>query len=193
MKTATGDNGKLIGRRVAILATDGVEEDELTGPREALDDAGAETTLINVSDKKIKSWKLTDWGKSFSPDMTLEEADPADFDALVLPGGVMNPDKLRMKPKAVAFVKAFFNANKPVAAICHGPWLLAEANVARGRKMTSWPSIKMDLINAGARWVDQASVVDGNLVTSRKPDDIPAFNEALIELLAEAAEPVGAR
>ncbi len=176
---------KLAGKKVAILATDGFEQDEMTEPRKALDEAGAETILIALTDKKIKGWKDTKWGKSFKADMLVAEANPEEFDGLLLPGGVMNPDNLRADPKAVAFVKAFFDAEKPVAAICHGPVMLVEADVARGRRMTSYNSIKTDLINAGADWVDEAAVVDGNLVTSRKPDDLPQFNPAMIELFAQ--------
>lgn len=185
MKNET-QSEKLSGKKVAILVTDGFEQDEMTQPRKALEEAGAETTLITVKDKKVKSWKHTDWGSAFTGDMLLAEANPEAFDGLLLPGGVMNPDHLRMNPPAVAFVKAFVTAEKPVAAICHGPWMLLEAGAVRGRKMTSWPSLKTDLSNAGAEWVDETVVVDGNVVTSRKPDDIPQFNEAMIDLFAHA-------
>jgi protease I len=177
---------KLQGKRVAILATDGFEQDELLKPREALDDAGAETKVVSPKSGQIKGWKLTDWGKQVSVDVDLNNANPSDFDALLLPGGVLNPDKLRMDPKAVAFVKSFFDSNKPVAAICHGPWSVIEAGAARGRRIASWPSLKTDLRNAGAEWVDEEAVVDGNLVSARKPDDIPAFNHAMVELFSQA-------
>jgi protease I len=176
----------LKGLKVAILVTDGFEEVELTEPKKALDEAGAETRIVSPKNKEVKGWRFTDWGSTLPVDLKLDSARPGDFDALLLPGGVMNPDKLRLEPKAAAFVKAFFAAGKPVAAICHGPWSIIEAEQARGRKMTSWPSLKTDLRNAGAEWVDQETVVDGNLLTSRKPDDIPAFNREMLRLLATA-------
>jgi protease I len=176
------------GIKVAILVTDGFEEVELTKPRQALDAAGAKTTVVSPKDHKVRSWQHTDWGKDFPVDLALNKARPDDFDALLLPGGVMNPDKLRMEPAAVKFVKAFFDAGKPVAAICHGPWTIIEAGAAQGRHMTSWPSLKTDLKNAGAEWTDQESVVDGNMVTSRKPDDIPAFNKAMIDLFSRVRQ-----
>jgi protease I len=161
------------------------------GPRQALDDQGADTKVVSpAGSSSIKGWKHTDWGSKVRVDVALADASPGDFDALLLPGGVMNPDKLRMIPEAVAFVKAFFDAGKPVAAICHGPWTVLEAGCARGKRMTSWPSLKTDLRNAGANWVDEDVVVDGSLVTSRKPDDIPAFNREMIKLFAR--QPVGA-
>src|SRR3954469_2074160 len=172
---------------VAILATDGVEEVELTEPRKALEAAGAKTKLVSPKDREIHGWQFSDWGENFPVDVTLSDARAEDFDALVLPGGVINPDKLRMEPKAVAFAKAFFDAEKPVAAICHGPWTVIEAGAARGRKIASWPSLRTDLRNAGAEWVDQEVVTDANLVSSRKPDDIPAFNRGMIELFSQAA------
>jgi protease I len=181
---------QLDGVRVAILATDGFEQAELEEPKKALDKAGAETRVVSPSGKAIKGWDMTDWGHKVDSDLALKDARPDDFDALVLPGGVINPDKLRMMPEAVAFVKAFFDAGKPVAAICHGPWTVLESGCARGRRMTSWPSLKTDLRNAGANWVDEEVVVDGNLVTSRKPDDLPAFNREAIKLFAH--HPVGA-
>ncbi len=159
--------------------------------RAALDKAGAKTKIVSPAGNKVKAWKMTDWGSKFTVDVALDEADEKDFDALLLPGGVMNPDKLRMNTAAVAFVKAFFDAGKPVAAICHGPWTVLEAGGARGRRMTSWPSVKTDLRNAGADWVDEEVVVDGNLVTSRKPDDIPAFNREMIALFARQAVTAG--
>jgi len=178
---------QLNGRKVAILVTDGFEQVELTEPRKALDAAGATTSIVSIKDGKVKGWKLTEWGDEFPVDATLDQVSPGDFDALVLPGGVINPDKLRTIPDAVSFVKAFFAAGKPVAAICHGPWTVIEAGQARGRRMTSWPSLRTDLQNAGAEWVDQEVVVDGALVTSRKPDDLPAFNREVIKLIAAAA------
>lgn len=177
---------KLVGKKIAILVADGFEQVELDKPRKALDEAGAVTQIISPAGKKVKGWNHTEWGEEIDVDIALDKANPADYDALQLPGGVMNPDHLRMNPKAVAFVKHFFDAGKPVAAICHAPWTLIEAGVVRGRKMTSWPSVKTDLINAGAEWIDEKAVRDGNLVTSRKPDDIPAFNEEMISLFAEA-------
>ena len=177
---------KLKGLRVAILATDGFEQSELIEPRRALDEAGAKTEVIAPKKGKLRGWKHTDWGREVEVDRPLQSADPKSYDALVLPGGVMNPDRLRADPTAVAFVKAFFDSGKPVAAICHGPWSVIEAGAAKGHRMTSWPSLKTDLKNAGAEWVDEEVVVDGKLVTSRKPDDIPAFNRAVIELFAQS-------
>ena len=175
----------LKGLNVAILATDGFEQSELLEPRKAVTDAGAMARVISPKPCAIRAWSHKEWSKDdVTVDEALEEADPEEFDALLLPGGVMNPDALRMQPKAVAFVKAFFDAGKPVAAICHGPWTVIEAGAARGRRMTSWPSLKTDIENAGAHWLDQAGVVDSNLVTSRKPDDIPAFNREVVKLFA---------
>lgn len=176
----------LKGLKVAILVTDGFEQVELTKPRQALDDAGAETQIVSPKDEAVRGWNFTDWGLELPVDAKLDQTDPHRFDALLLPGGVINPDALRMQPKAVAFAKAFFDAGKPVASICHGPWTVIETGAARGRKMTSWPSLKTDLKNAGAEWVDQETVVDRDLVTSRKPDDIPAFNREMIKLFAAA-------
>jgi protease I len=176
----------LKGLRVAILVEDGFEQVELTEPREALDDAGAVTRIVSPKTGRVKGWNHTEWGDEFPVDIKLDDAKPNDFDALLLPGGVMNPDKLRMQPKAVEFVRAFFTENKPVAAICHGPWMIVEAGAAHGRRIASWPSIKSDLRNAGAEWVDQEAVTDHNLVSSRKPDDIPAFNRAMLALFSEA-------
>lgn len=176
----------LNGLKVAILVTDGFEQVEMTEPRKALDDAGADTRLVSPKEAQVKAWNFTDWGDTFPVDVPLENARPEEFDALLLPGGVINPDQLRMLPDAVAFAKAFFDAGKPVASICHGPWTVIEAGAARGRRLTSWPSLKTDLQNAGAEWVDQEVVVDQGLVTSRKPDDIPAFNREAINLFARA-------
>ncbi len=176
---------KLDGVKVAILATDGFEQSELFEPKKALEEAGAEVSIVSLKSGEIKGWNNTDWGNSIEVDLTVAEANAEDFDALQLPGGVMNPDKLRMDEKAVAFIKAFFDAGKPVGAICHAPWTLIEADVVNGRKVTSWASLRTDLENAGAEWVDEEVVVDNGLITSRKPDDIPAFNEKIIEEFAE--------
>jgi protease I len=176
----------LKGLKVAILVTDGFEQVELIEPRKALDEAGGETKVVSPKAERVRGWKFTDWGDEVGVDAPLDQAKPEDFDALLLPGGVMNPDSLRMAPKAVAFAKAFFDAGKPVAAICHGPWTVIEAGAARGRRMTSWPSLKTDLKNAGADWVDKEVVVDQKLVTSRKPDDLPAFNREMITLFKGA-------
>jgi protease I len=178
----------LEGKKIAILATDGFEQSELLEPRQAFEDAGAETEVVSLEEGKIRAWNMTKWGKTVSVDRAVADAQVEAYDALLLPGGVMNPDKLRMNAQAVQFVRAFFDADKPVAAICHGPVLLVEADVARGRRLTSYPAIKTDLINAGAHWVDEEEVTDGNLVTSRKPDDIPAFNRAAIELFSQQLE-----
>jgi protease I len=178
--------GNLKGLKVAILVDDGFEQVELVEPRKALDEAGAETTIVSPKNGRVRGWNFTDWGDELSVDMTLDHVKPHDFDALLLPGGVMNPDKLRMQPKAVGFVRAFFDAGKPVAVICHGPWTVIEAGVAQGRRIAAWPSLKTDLRNAGAEWVDQEVVIDGNLVSSRKPDDIPAFNREMIKLFGRA-------
>jgi protease I len=178
-------DGKLKGKRVAILATDGVEQVELTEPRKALDAAGAKTTLVSPKSGKIKAWQHDHWGDELDVDLALDGANPDDFDALMLPGGVMNPDHLRMDKHAVDFVKQIFQAGKPVAAICHGPWLLVEAGVVRNRTVTSWPSLQTDIRNAGGDWVDREVATDMGLVTSRKPDDIPAFNRKMVEEFAE--------
>jgi protease I len=174
------------GVRVAIMIDDGFEEVEMVQPRQALDSAGAKTSIVSPAGKEVRAWNLTEWSQRYPVDVPLRDARPDDFDALLLPGGVMNPDKLRMRPEAVAFAKAFFDAGKPVAAICHGPWTIIETGAARGRRIASWPSLKTDLRNAGAEWMDEPVVVDGNLVSSRKPDDIPQFNRAMIELFSRA-------
>jgi protease I len=176
---------KLNGLRVAILVDQGFEQSELLQPRKALDEAGAKTQVVSPQEGRVRAWNHTDWGESVTVDVKLSAARPNDFDALLLPGGVMNPDHLRMRPDAVAFAKAFFDAKKPVAAICHGPWLLIESGVARGRRIASWPSLKTDLKNAGAEWVDEPVVIDDRLVTSRKPDDIPAFNKAVNQVFSQ--------
>lgn len=180
----------LTGLKIAILVTDGFEEVEMTEPRKALDEAGAKTTLISPKPDEVRAWDFTDWGKRYPVDTALASAAPEDYDALLLPGGVINPDTLRADAKAVGFAKAFFDAGKPVASICHGPWTIIEAAAARGRRMTSWPSLKTDLKNAGATWVDEEVVVDQGLVTSRSPDDMAAFNRETIKLFAEAKERV---
>jgi protease I len=177
----------LKNKQVAILATDGFELSELESPRKALLDAGALVHVVSLKSGTIKGWKNGDWKGSAEVDRTLDQARPEDYDALVLPGGVINPDKLRKEAKAVAFVRSFFADHKPVAAICHGPWLLAEADVLEGRKVTSYSSIRTDLKNAGAEWVDEEVVVDEGLVTSRSPEDLPAFNTKLVEEVAEGA------
>lgn len=176
---------KLDGKRIAILATDGVEEVELTKPRDALREAGAQAVVISPKNGEIKAWQHDHWSNPIHVDVQLNKANPDDFDGLMLPGGVMNPDHLRQDEQAVKFVKRFFEQGKPVAAICHGPWLLVEADVVRGRTVTSWPSLKTDIRNAGGDWVDREVVTDEGLVTSRKPDDIPAFSRKMVEEFAE--------
>ncbi|MGA8108600.1 MAG: type 1 glutamine amidotransferase domain-containing protein [Acidobacteriaceae bacterium] len=174
----------LEGKKIAILATDGFEQVELTQPKKALEDAGAQTVVIAPHSGAIKAWKTNDWGDTVKVGQTLDQAKAQDYDALLLPGGVMNPDRLRMEPKAVAFVKDFVATGRTVAAICHGPWTLIEAGVVQGRTMTSWPSIRTDLKNAGAHVVDQEVATDGQFITSRNPDDIPAFNQAIVEAVS---------
>jgi protease I len=171
----------LNGKKIAILATDGFEQVELLEPRKALDSAGATTVVIAPKSGEIKGWDMKDWGKKVKVDKVLDDANPNEYDALVLPGGVINPDQLRMDPKAVNFVRQFVSTGKTVAAICHGPWTLLEAGALKGKTVTSWPSLKTDLKNAGANWVDREVATDGQFITSRKPDDIPAFNKAIIE------------
>ena len=178
-------NENLIGLKVAVLVDDGFEQIELLEPRKALDQAGAETSIVSPKNDRVRGWNFTEWGDQLSVDVVLDRARPQDFDALLLPGGVINPDSLRIQPKAIDFIEAFFDAGKPVASICHGPWTIIEAGAARGRRIASWPSLKTDLKNAGAEWLDQEVVVDGNLVTSRKPDDIPAFNREMIGLFSK--------
>ena len=177
--------------RIAILATDGVEEVELTAPRKALDAEGMKTVVVSPAEGKLKAWDKTKWGREIAVDEPLDSATPKDFDALLLPGGVMNPDHLRTNPKAVQFVKAFFDDGKPVAAICHGPWMLVEAGAVRGRTLTSWPSLQTDIRNAGGNWVDRDVVSDGNLVTSRKPDDITVFNRKIVEEFTKGGASAG--
>jgi len=178
-------------RRIAILATDGFEQSELLEPLRALEKAGADVHIVSLKSGSIRAWNKGEWGDSIDVDTTVSRVKASDFDALVLPGGVMNPDKLRTDEKAVEFVKGFAAAGKPIAAICHGPWTLIDAGVVVGRTMTSWPSLKTDLTNAGAKWVDEEVVTDNGLVTSRKPADLPAFCDKMIEEFAEGLhEPV---
>ena len=183
---------KLNGKKVAILATDGFEQAELIEPRKALDEAGAATEVISPKNGEIRGWKHTEWGDTVRVDKTLQQANPQDYDALLLPGGVINPDHLRMNPAAVEFVSKFVHTGKTVAAICHGPWTLVEAGVVKGKSMTSWPSLKTDLKNAGANWVDQEVCTDGQFITSRKPDDIPAFSRTLIDAISRSTNKAAA-
>jgi protease I len=176
---------ELSGKKVAILAADGFEEVELTKPKKALDDAGAKTSVVSIKSGQIQGMNHADKGEKVAVDLTLDDAKPEQFDALMIPGGLMNPDTLRSTEAALNFVRHFFEEGKPVAAICHGPWVLIDAGVVRGRTLTSWPAIKTDVRNAGGNWVDEEVVVDNGLVTSRKPDDIPAFNEKMIEEFCE--------
>lgn len=178
---------QLDGKRIAILATDGFEQAELTEPKKNLEKAGANVTVLSIAKtpKEIKGWDKTDWGGKVKVDALVAEANPSEFDALVLPGGQMNPDKLRMDQDAVSFVRRFAETGKTVAAICHGPWTLIEAGLVDGKTMTSWPSVHTDLKNAGANWVDREVVQDGQFITSRRPDDIPAFSEKIIEAVSK--------
>jgi protease I len=180
---------QLDGKKIAILATDGFEQAELLEPKKNLEKAGAKVTVLSVAKtpKEIKGWNKTDWGEKVKVDSLVAEANPSEFDALVLPGGQINPDKLRMDQDAVSFVKRFAETGKPVAAICHGPWMLVEADLVKGKTVTSWPSVHTDLKNAGANWVDKEVVQDGQFITSRKPDDIPAFSEKIIEAVSGAS------
>ena len=177
--------GKLDGKRIAFLATDGVEQVELTEPRKAVEQEGAETELISLEEGQIQGFEHLDKGDRFDVDEAVKDADPSDYDGLVLPGGVANPDFLRADQDAVEFVRAFFEAGTPVGAICHGPWTLVEADVVRDLTLTSWPSLKTDIRNAGGKWVDEEVVVDKGLTTSRKPDDLPAFNDKIVEEFCE--------
>jgi protease I len=181
-------SSSLDGMKVAILVSDGFEQVEMTEPRKALDSAGAETQIVSPLDGSVRGWKHLDPADTFEVDVPLKNANADDFDALLLPGGVVNPDALRINEKAVAFVRAFVESDKPIAAICHGPWTLINAGGVKGRKMTSWPSLRADLQNAGAKWTDSDVVVDQNLVTSRKPDDLPAFNREMAKLFELAYE-----
>ena len=179
------NNSHLTGMKVAALVEHGFEQSELLEPRKALEAAGARVDVVSPVEGAVKGWHHGTWGQEVKVDQPLADAHPEDYDALLLPGGVFNPDRLRMNERAVLFVKAFTISNRPVAAICHGPWTLIEAGAVKGRTVTSWPSLQSDLRNAGANWVDQEVVVDNGLVTSRKPDDIPAFNRKMIEEIAE--------
>jgi protease I len=172
-------------KRILILATDGFEQSELMGPKKALEEAGFETVVASIESGSIKGWKDKNWGDSVRVDITIDEVSAEDYDALLLPGGQMNPDILRMNDDAIDLINDFDDAGKPIAAICHAPWLMAEADILDGRTVTSWPSIRTDLANAGADVVDEEVVVDGNFITSRMPDDIPAFSAALIAALAD--------
>jgi protease I len=179
---------ELQGRRIAILVTDGFEQVEMTKPREALQQAGAETHLIAPHHGQVQGWNHDEKGDKFTVDKTIDSVSAKDYDALLQPGGVASPDRLRMIPKAVQFVKDFNEQHKPMALICHGPWMLVEADIVRGKTITSWPSLKTDIRNAGGKWVDQEVVADGNIVTSRKPDDIPAFNREMLNVFRMAPE-----
>jgi protease I len=174
--------------KVAILATEGVEEVELTEPAKALGQAGAKVDVISLKPGRIQALHHIDKGDQIPVDLTIDQADPANYDALLLPGGAVNADQMRIQPKVQQFIRAVANANKPMAVICHAPWELASANLLRGRTLTSWPTIQDDLRNAGANWVDQEVMVDGNLVTSRGPQDIPAFNREMIRLFSRRPE-----
>jgi protease I len=182
-------NDKVKGKKVAILATDGFEQVELEKPKQLLENAGAATVVVSPKAGQIRGWDKKDWGDSVKVDATLAECSPDEFDALLLPGGVINPDKLRTEKDAVEFVRSFYEAGKPIGAICHGPWMLVEAGVVEGRRATSWPSLSKDMENAGAEWVDEEVVVDEGIVTSRKPEDIPAFAKKLIEEIGEGKHP----
>lgn len=177
---------KLSGMKVAILVADGFEQAEMTEPRKALDAAGADTQLVSPKNGGVRGWKHHDPADVFEVDVPLAQAAAHEFDALLLPGGVMSPDALRINEQAVVFVQDFVKAHKPIAAICHGPWTLIEAKGVEARTMTSWPSLRTDLKNAGAKWVDNDVVVDGNLVTSRGPKDLPAFDREMVRLFADA-------
>ena len=177
--------GKLDGKKVAVLVDQGFEQVELTSPVERLREEGADVSIVSPVSGKVKGWNHTEWGDEIPVDVELGDASPEEFDALVLPGGVMNPDKLRVNNEAVEFVRNFYVNDKPIAAICHGPWTLIEAGVVDGKQMTSYPSIKTDLMNAGANWVDEEVVVDNGLVTSRSPKDLDAFNDKMVEEFAE--------
>jgi len=178
-------DARLQGKHIAIIATDMVEQVELVEPRKALENAGAKTELLSIKPGKIQGFNHFDKADEHEVDKLVEEADASDYDALLIPGGVGNPDQLRADENVVQFTRDFFEQGKPVAAICHGPWVLVEAGVVKGRKVTSWPSLQTDIRNAGGNWVDEQVVVDQGLVTSRKPDDIPAFNDKMIEEFAE--------
>lgn len=184
---------ELRNKRVAVLVDNGFEQSELVEPKKALDAAGARVDIVSPQSGKVKGWNHTNWGDEIPVDRGVNEVKADEYDALLLPGGVMNPDRLRTNEAAVRFVKGFVGKGKPIAAICHGPWMLIEAGATSGRRMTSWPSLATDLRNAGAKWVDEECVVDNGLVTSRKPDDIPAFNRKMIEEFAEGPHEPGKR
>lgn len=181
-------NHELKGKKIAILATDGFEQSELTEPKQNFENAGAKVEVLSIHEGKIKAWNKTDWGTTVKVDHLVNNVKPTDYDALVLPGGVMNPDNLRMNKPAVSFVREFAQSGRPVAAICHGPLTLIEAGVVKGHTMTSYPSIHTDLSNAGANWVDREVVTDANFITSRKPEDIPAFSRAITEAIKHASQ-----
>ncbi len=181
----------LTGKTIAILATNGFEQSELVEPKRALEEAGARTEVISPEGGRIRGWAMKEWGKSVQVDVELDDAKPEHYDGLVLPGGVMNPDNLRMEPRAVDFVRAMHASHKSIAAICHGPWLLVEAGLAKGAKLTSWPSLRTDIRNAGGTWVNEEVVTDGLLTTSRKPADLPAFNRRIIEAFARPSADKG--
>jgi protease I len=176
---------ELQGKKIAFIATEGVEQAELTEPWKAVEQAGGQPELVSIEDGEVQAWEHFDKAGTFKVDKTIEEAQPGDYDGLVLPGGVANPDQLRGDENVVAFIREFAESGKPIGVICHGPWTLIEAGVVNGRRMTSWPTLQTDLRNAGAEWVDEEVVVDQGLVSSRKPDDLPAFNAKLVEEIAE--------
>lgn len=182
---------RLEGKKIAVLVTNGFEQIELTKPVEGLKEAGAKVDIVSP-ENTVKGWNVTDWGDVVKADILLDNADPEEYDCLVLPGGVLNPDKLRMNDTAVKFVRHFTSSNKPIASICHGPWTLIETGFVNGKKLTSYSSIKTDLVNAGAHWVNEAVVVDGNLVTSRQPDDLPAFVETMVNVFEKSPEKIKA-
>jgi protease I len=177
--------GKLDGKKVAFVVTDGFEQVELTGPKEGLEKLGATCEIISPKEGKVKGWKHVEWGDELDVDVPIAQASAEEYDAVVLPGGQMNPDKLRNVPEVQSFVRAFAEAGKPVAAICHGPWILIDSGLVDGVRMTSWPTVKTDLVNAGADWVDEEVVVDDGIITSRKPDDVPAFTDKIAEEILE--------
>jgi protease I len=177
-------NTQLQGKTIAILVDNGFEQAELTEPRQALEQAGATTQIISPQSETVRAWQHIEWGETFNTDVALDRAHSAQYDALVLPGGVMNPDNLRTNPQALAFVRSFFNTGKPIAAICHGSWTMIDAGIVQGLTITSYPSLKTDLSNAGAEWVDQEVVVDQGIISSRNPGDLPAFNAAIIHEFA---------
>lgn len=176
---------KLSGKKIALLVTNGFEQSEMTDPRKEMEKEGAKVDLISLSKGAVRGWKDKNWGDEFPVDLALDQVKAQDYDALVLPGGVMNPDTLRTIPQVLDFVKDFARAHKLIAAICHGPWTLINAGLVKGKTVTSWPSLKVDLANAGANWIDKEVVIDDNIITSRKPEDIPAFNKAIIEYLVK--------